>query len=89
MNDQKIIIESLAMDLKRVSIGLQRGSKNMAKRFFQEALIRKSEIDQRTVPSYIRNILSKLDAKRIDEKFAEDALMYSILFQNFAQRKLT
>lgn len=38
--DQKIIIESLAMDLKRIAIGLHRGSLKMANRFKDEALKR-------------------------------------------------
>lgn len=83
MDKQKIILSSLAMDLNRVALGLHRGSETMAKRFFQEALQRKSELDLKSVPPYIRNILSQLDFGKINKQFAEDALMYSILFQNY------
>lgn len=36
-----IVLSSLAMDLKRAAIGLNRGSNKMANRFFEEALKRK------------------------------------------------
>lgn len=85
MGNQKVILSSLAMDLNRVAIGLHRGSKAMAKRFLKEVLARKSEIDIKSVPPYIRTILSNLDTtKKLDDKFADDALMYSTLFQNYA-----
>ena len=41
--DNKIILSSLAMDLKRAAIGYNRGSYIMADRFFEEALKRKKE----------------------------------------------
>lgn len=83
--NQKAIMESLAMDLKRVAIGAYRGSNVTAARFLQEALVRKSEIDKKNIPSYIKKVLSKIHTKKnIDQKFAEDILMYSTLFQNYA-----
>ena len=41
--DQKTIIESLAMDLKRVALGLHKGSNAMANRFKEEAQKRESD----------------------------------------------
>ena len=76
------------MDLKRVALGLHRGSRAMAERFLKEALTRKAEIDTKDVPPYINNLLSQLEVKKLDDKFAEDALMYSTLFQNFATKTL-
>lgn len=90
MNDTYHSLASLAMDLNRVAIGLHRDAKVMAKRFFQEALARKSEIDLDSVPTYIGNILIDLEKRKgnIDKQFADDALMYSILLENFTVKRL-
>lgn len=85
---QKIIIESLSMDLLRVALGLHRGSFKMAERFKEEALKRQNELDLQFAPSYLKKIL--LDSKNMLEKNdpddAENFLMYSVLFQNAARK---
>jgi hypothetical protein len=88
---QKILIESLAMDLLRVALGLHRGSVKMADRFKQEALERYREINEDPIEdAYLENLLMKmksvLESKKKDKH--EDILMYSILFQNFATHKM-
>lgn len=88
--DNKIILESLASDLKRVAYGLHRGSYHMAERFSQEALKRASEVDKKRVPRYIHNILDNLQSvlnKTDQSRKAEDALMYSTLVQNYVLHK--
>ena len=85
MDKNKIALSSLALDLKRVALGYFRGSNSMAERFFEEALKRRKEIDSRKVKPYIRNLLlnfEKIKFYRDRERQAEDALMYSTLFQN-------
>ncbi len=82
--NNKFILESLASDLKRVSLGLHRGSNAMALRFLNEALKRKNEVDLEIVAPYIKQILARLN-KNID---AENALMFSTLIQNYTLRKL-
>jgi len=85
MDKNKIALSSLALDLKRVALGYWRGSNDMAERFFEEALKRKKEIDSRKVKPYIRNLLSNFEKIKFDKdqkRQAEDALMYSTLFQN-------
>ncbi len=79
--NNKFLLESLASDLKRVAIGLHRGSNTMAQRFLIEALKRKDEIEVEKVAPYIRNLLDGLN-KNID---SENALMYSTLIQNYTQ----
>jgi len=81
MNNQKIIVESLAMDLKRVSLGLYRGS---------EALKRSHELESQTLNSYLKILIqrTKKVLKSDKQRVAEDALMYSTLFQNFALNKM-
>lgn len=83
----QIALSSLAMDLKRVALGYHRRSIIMANRFLQEALKRRSEIDTTTVKPYVKKLLNKLDslaAEKDTDRIAEDALMYSTLFQNAA-----
>lgn len=90
MNEQKVIIESLAMDLKRVALGLHRESYAMAKGFKEEALKRSHELENQKVEGYIKILINrmKLSLSGNDGKAAEDALMYSTLFQNFALKKM-
>lgn len=86
--DEKIILSSLAMDLKRAAIGYYRGSDIMAKRFLDEALKRKGEYKSKKIKPYILKILNEieeLDGKPKDD-IAERALMYSTLIQNFVLR---
>ncbi len=85
MSDSQIILSSLALDLKRVALGYQRGSTTMADRFLDEALLRTKEAQALPLKPYIKNLLIKLSQMKSepDEKQkAEDALMYSTLFQN-------
>jgi len=90
MNNQKIIVESLAMDLKRVSLGLYRGSDIIAERFKEEALKRSHELESQTLNSYLKILIqrTKKVLKSDKQRVAEDALMYSTLFQNFALNKM-
>jgi len=90
MSDQKVIIASLAMDLRRVALGLQRGSIGMAERFKIEALQRQQELEVLQPNSYLTKLItgSKKALSNIDSKASEDVLMYSTLFQNLAQKLL-
>ena len=78
---------ALALDLRRVAQGYYRGSEAMAFRFTEEARARKKELQSEDLKPYLQKLLSKLDdilSEKDHEKLAEDALMYSILFQNAA-----
>ena len=90
MSSQKIIVESLAMDLKRAALGLYRGSFAMADRFEEEALKRESELENQEIDSYLKNLLKKtreiLSSQNVGR--ADDILMYSTLFQNFALKRM-
>lgn len=73
------------MDLKRVALGYHRGSVVMAKRFLEEALKTKKEVDKKSTKPYIRKILTDLEKirnKKDLKDVAEDTLMYSTLLQN-------
>ena len=78
---------SLALDLRRVAQGYFRGSEIMAARFAKEARARKEELENADLKPYLQKLLSKLEdilSEKDHKKLAEDALMYSILFQNAA-----
>jgi len=85
----KLVLGALALDLKRVALGYFRGSDNMAERFFDEALRRRDELDDKDLKPYLVNFLNKLEnlKKEKKDKAAEDALLYSTIFQNAAVSK--
>lgn len=79
-NDQKIVLQSLSMDLLRAALGRHRGSHAMADRFIEESQKRIEELD----PAFslkIINELKKVLATNSDRQ-AEDLLMYSTLIRN-------
>lgn len=82
--DNKVILGSLAMDLKRVALGYYKGSFKTADIFLKEAIKRKAEVNLSSVKPYIKNILDKIEELAFEDKqkAAEDALMYSIIIQN-------
>lgn len=85
MSKQKIVLSSLAMDLKRAALGYHRGSVVMANRFLEEALKRKKEVNEKPTKPYIKKILADLEKirnKKDLKDIAEDTLMYSTLLQN-------
>lgn len=80
------VLGASALDLKRVSLSYSRGSINTAQRFSEEALKRKAEVVNFEVKPYIRKFLDSLPEvlAQVDKgKLAEDALMYSTIFQNY------
>lgn len=89
MDKNKLVLASLAMDLKRVALGLHRGSSAMGVRFMQEAQKRKSEVDPSAMPAYMQSILEKVGhiLQNQTDRTAEDALMYGTLLQNYTLKK--
>jgi hypothetical protein len=78
------IIGALSMDLKRVALAKHNNSKNTADRFWQEVMKRKSTILSLKLPDYLKNLYEKLE-KNTDK---DNLLMYSIILQNYATRKI-
>lgn len=90
--NNKVALESLSMDLLRVALGLNRGSIKMAQRFEEEAIKRKSEIQQNLLKPYMQKILSNIDnltENNNNASKAEFALMYSTLIRNYCQKFLS
>lgn len=89
--NNRIVLSSLAMDLKRAALGYYKGSFKTAERFCQEALKRKAEVDIKTVKPYLIDLLDKMERAfkvKDEKKKAEDLLMYSTLFQNYTLKFL-
>ena len=82
--NNKQILGALALDLKRVAIGYFRGSTIMSQRFLEEAMKRRNEIDNATLKPYLVKFLKDIESlkKKENDKAAEDALLYSTIFQN-------
>lgn len=88
--EQEIAMGSLAMDLKRVALGLQRGSTKMVDRFKVEALKRIKELKDKDIhDTHLQKLIEDCQSPLVEnnERLSEDALMYSTLFQNFARKK--
>ena len=77
--ENKYILDSLASDLKRVALGLHRGSNQMANKFLDEALKRKKELNKNNIPQYIQNLLNNIDK----DMSSDYSLMCSTLIQNY------
>lgn len=89
--NNKIIIESLSMDLLRVALGYHKGSIKMANRFSRESLQRIKEINTTDIKPYFIKILSSIKKSLTyisEDRIAEDALMYSTLCRNYAKKFL-
>lgn len=87
MSNNYIAISSLAMYLKRIALAFHNGSNETGERFIIEANKRKSEIDKDLIKPYLINHINSLQKtfERSDKlHLAEDALMYSQIFQNYA-----
>lgn len=87
--DKKVIVTSLALDLRRVAQGLYRRSAS-ASVFEQEALKRGAELEKINPDEYLKKLWNKTKniLKNNNRRKAEDILMLSTLFQNFAVRRL-
>lgn len=79
-NNQKIVLQSLSMDLLRAALGRHRGSHTMADRFIEESRKRIEELD----PTFNTKIINDLKLVLVtpSARQAEDLLMYSTLVRN-------
>lgn len=92
MTRNNIIISSLAMDLKRVALAYYNKSEKTAEIFSREVLNRLHEVDKEAVSDYIIKCFSNLPASlSLSDKsyVAENALMYSTIFQNYIIKQTT
>lgn len=88
-NSQRIILGSLAMDLKRVALGLHKHSLLTAATFQKEAMQRVHELESNDVDPYTKQLITqtKITLIKLEQDRAEDFLMYSTLFQNLTQKR--
>ena len=81
-----MLLAALSQDLYRVASGFHSGSLATAERFCDEALKRGAEIDSASEKPYIKSMLERLPAilsQKDRRQVSENALTYSILFQNY------
>lgn len=82
----KVVLLSLASDLKRITLSIQRNSSSSTKRFNEEAKKWLLE-SKKTSDIKIKELLKKVEIslrQKDNLKKAEDLLMYSTLIQNKA-----
>lgn len=82
----KVVLLSLASDLKRIVMSIQRGSEENSRRFTQEAerwLAESSGVKDKYLKKLLAKVKAALKTNDTLEK-AEDCLMYSVLLQNQA-----
>ena len=64
----------------------------MARRFSQEALARKAEIDCNYVDGYVIKLLNRMEMSLknlASDRVSEDILMCSVILQNYCLKKLS
>lgn len=83
--NNKMVLMSIASDLKRVAMGLHRNSKTTIDKFTQEVLCRKQEIDISLLDKYMQDWIAKLD---LAVSNPDDALLLSTVIQNYSQYKI-
>ena len=87
--NNKILLESMALDLKRVAIGAHRKSTKMSERFLQEVIKRNEQLDYQSLPISLKKLLLHMN-KSFENKnslqLADNALMYSTLLLSFSKR---
>ena len=81
----KVLLQSLSSDLKRITLSIQRNSPASAVRFNQEAAKWLADSKKKIADPSIQKILSRIHTvlnQKNDLKKAEECLMYSTLLQN-------
>ncbi len=87
--NNKILLESMALDLKRVALGSHSHSTKMAERFLQEVFKRSEMLDTTSFSSSLKTVLTNMKRHlKLDnsQRLADDALMYSTLLISFSKR---
>jgi len=86
MTETQLLIGSLSNDLLRVANLTHKGSDKGAVRFFAEAKRWSSQLKNKKLKPYIRDIVTDINEYREDLTLerAERLLMYSILLQNYS-----
>ena len=89
IDNSTFLLQNIALDLDRISTSLNRNSFTVAERFVQEVINQQKQIGNSGLPDYIKKILSALPqalSQQESKQKADDALMYSILLQNFVAK---
>ena len=87
--NNKLLLESMSLDLKRVALGAHSHSSKMAERFLQEVFKRKQLLDNsKFSESQIKMLNSMEKQLRIQniKRLPDDALMYSTILLSFSKQ---
>ena len=87
--NNKVLLESMALDLKRVALGSHSHSTKMTERFLQEVFKRSEMLDTTSLSSSLKKILSNMASQlkmEDTQRLADDALMYSTLLISFSKK---
>jgi hypothetical protein len=87
--NNKILLESMALDLKRVALGSHSHSTRMAERFLQEVFKRSEMLDKSTLSNPLKMVLNNMTKQLKLEnihRLPDDALMYSTLLISFSKK---
>lgn len=83
----KKLLGALSLDLKRVAWAYYHNSYRTEEIFLVEALKRKRELNPKNLKPYLAKFLSRIEKLKSEkpDKAADDALLYSTIFQNASQ----
>lgn len=86
--NNKLLLQAMALDLKRVAIGYHSGSTKMADIFLQEVLKLEQQLDIESLSPTIKKLVTYVELlpneKNVNKR-AENALLYSTLFLSFSK----
>ncbi len=87
--NNKLLLESMALDLKRVALGSYSHSTKMTERFLQEVFKRNDQLDRSSFSSTLIKVLNCMERQlqlKQHQRLADDALMYSTLLLSFSKQ---
>ncbi len=85
--NNKILLESMALDLKRIALGAKGNSQKMTDRFIEEVMKRERLLMKDTIPSSLEVVIENMKKKLISSKhLADDALMFSTILLSYSKQ---
>lgn len=87
--NNKLLLEAMALDLKRVALGAHGKSQKMVDRFLIEVFKRNELLDKNSIPKSFQKVLLTMK-KRLNDNdlnnIADHALMYSTLLISLSKK---
>lgn len=86
--NNRVLLQAMALDLKRVALGYHSGSIKMAEKFTAETVKRSFLLDKNTLPLAIHKTVNNIqnpDSNSNTQKLADDALMFSNILLSYSR----